>query len=82
MAGDPSSLSVTPLRRAKPADRLAEFKEWARAQRPGVLEQLMPEGKLDPALEKAEPWKAAGLEIPKGLDANRTQLQESITSCG
>jgi hypothetical protein len=67
MAGDPSSLSVTPLRRAKPADRLAEFKEWARAQRPGVLEQLMPEGKL---------------EIPKGLDANRTQLQESITSCG
>ena len=56
----------------KPVDRLAEFKEWARAHRPGLLERLMPEGKLDPALEKAKLWKASllewrkasGLEIP------------------
>jgi len=57
----------------KSSDRLPQFKEWARAHGPGLLERLMPEAKLDPALEKAKLWKtsllgwrkAAGLEIPK-----------------
>ena len=49
----------------KPSDRLSEFQEWARANRPGLLERLMPEGKLDPALEKAKLWKASLLEWRK-----------------
>ena len=47
------------------SDRLPEFKEWARVNRPGLLERLMPEGKLDPALAKAKLWKASLLEWRK-----------------
>lgn len=61
----------------KPHDRVDEFKTWARANRPGLLEKLMPDGKLDPALEKAKQWKvslfewrrAAGLGLPEGVDS-------------
>lgn len=38
---------------------LADFKAWAEASRPGLLETLMPEGKLDPALDKAKLWKSS-----------------------
>jgi hypothetical protein len=59
----------------KSADRLAEFEAWARENRPRLLEKLMPEGKLDPTLEKAKLWKvsllewrkAVGLGIPSGV---------------
>jgi hypothetical protein len=46
----------------KTADRLGDFKEWAKANRPGLLETLMPTGKIDPALDKAKLWKASLLE--------------------
>jgi hypothetical protein len=59
----------------KAEDRLGDFKTWAKANRPGLLERLMPEGKLDPALDKAKLWKtsllewrkAAGLPVPAGI---------------
>jgi hypothetical protein len=37
--------------------RYDEFVAWATENRPGLLEQLMPDGELDPALEKAKLWK-------------------------
>lgn len=43
----------------KQSDRLPEFKEWARAERPGLLEKLMPEGKIVPSLDRAKLWKEA-----------------------
>jgi hypothetical protein len=54
----------------KSKDRLPEFKEWAKANRPGLLEKLMPDGKLDPALDKAKLWKASLLEW-RGGDVSR-----------
>ncbi len=42
---------------SKSSDRLGEFKEWARAERPGLLEKLMPEGKIVPSLDRAKLWK-------------------------
>jgi hypothetical protein len=59
----------------KAKDKLGDFRAWAQANRPGLLERLMPEGKLDPALEKAKLWKssllewrkAAGLPVPAGV---------------
>lgn len=60
------------------ADRLEDFKTWARANRRGLVDRLMPGGKLDPTLEKAKLWKtsllewrkSAGLEIPSGVSAS------------
>lgn len=43
----------------KTADRLPEFKDWARSERPGLLEKLMPEGKIVPSLDRAKLWKDA-----------------------
>lgn len=37
--------------------RYDEFTAWAEKNRPGILEELMPDGELDPALEKAKLWK-------------------------
>jgi hypothetical protein len=42
--------------------RYDEFVAWAKANRPGVLEELMPEGEMDPALEKAKLWKKTLVE--------------------
>lgn len=38
-------------------DRLGEFEAWARASRPGLLERLLPEGRIDPS--RPGEWKAA-----------------------
>ncbi len=46
----------------KDTDRLPEFEAWARKNRPGLLERLMPDGKIDPALERARLWKTSLLE--------------------
>jgi hypothetical protein len=48
--------------RPKAADRLADFKAWARSKRPGLLEKLLPEGKIDPAEDKARLFRSALLE--------------------
>jgi hypothetical protein len=37
--------------------RLSEFEEWARTDRPGLLEKLMPEGRIVPSLDLAKLWK-------------------------
>jgi len=36
--------------------RTEEFKTWLQANYPGELEQLQPNGKIDPKLEKAQLW--------------------------
>lgn len=41
-------------------DRLEEFRTWAEAHRPGLMDELMPDGEIDPA--KARLWKEALLE--------------------
>jgi hypothetical protein len=46
--------------RPKRSDRLPEFEAWAREHEPGLLEELMPDDRIDPA--KAELWKAKLLE--------------------
>jgi len=38
-------------------DRLDEFKAWAAKKHPGLIEQLMPEKRIDPQLDKAQLWK-------------------------
>lgn len=40
-----------------PTDRLREFESWAAKKYPGLLETLQPDGRIDPALEKAQVWK-------------------------
>ncbi len=46
----------------RPTDRLEEFKVWAQERHPGLLDTLMPDGEIDPHLDKARVWKARLLE--------------------
>ncbi|UCE02003.1 MAG: hypothetical protein JSW67_12165 [Candidatus Latescibacterota bacterium] len=46
----------------RPPDRLPEFEAWAQKKYPGLLDELMPGGNIDPALEKAQLWKEKLLE--------------------
>lgn len=39
--------------------RTDEFMAWAKANRPGLIETLMPDDNIDPAIEKAKLWKRA-----------------------
>ena len=56
-----------------PPDRLDEFKTWAAKKDPGLLEELLPKGRIDPALEKARVWKEKLIEwrLESGLPAVR-----------
>jgi len=48
---------------APPApDRLDEFREWAEVHHPGLMEFLMPDGRIDPHPDKARLWKQRLLE--------------------
>jgi hypothetical protein len=55
-------------------DRLSEFQVWAESQHPGLVQSLMPDGNIDPDLEKARLWKKHLLEwraetgLPNVLD--------------
>jgi hypothetical protein len=42
--------------------RTDEFMAWAKENRPGLIEMLMPEGRMDPAPEKAKLWKQSLME--------------------
>lgn len=46
----------------RPPDRLSDFEAWAEREYPGLLEELMPGGNIDPRLEKAKLWKQKLLE--------------------
>ncbi len=47
---------LTP-RSQRPPDRLAEFQLWAMKHYPQELEFLMPDGGIDPEIERARLWK-------------------------
>lgn len=42
----------------KAVNRMSEFKEWARANRPDELAYLLPNGRLDPTGDRPERWRA------------------------
>lgn len=46
----------------RPPDRLSEFQRWANDTYPGLMDELMPDGNIDPDLEKARLWKKRLLE--------------------
>jgi len=53
---------VRPLRDERPQSRLDEFKAWAAARHPDVLEYLMPGGQISPEGDRPERWRAILVE--------------------
>lgn len=48
--------------RERSPDRLDEFEAWAAEKHPGLIEKLMPDGRIDPRPENARLWKTHLLE--------------------
>ena len=57
-----SGLLIDGSEQTRDPGRTDEFMAWAKEHRPGLIEKLMPEGRMDPALEKAKLWKQTLLE--------------------
>jgi len=56
-AGYVTGTLVQGLREAPVADRLDEFKEWAKVTHPDELAYLMPDDRISPEIERAKVWK-------------------------
>ncbi len=54
--------------------RLAEFKEWAKKNRPEELAHLMPKGRIDPSGDRPERWRAILIEWRKAAGLPAVEL--------